>query len=114
MQPLDAALDRTFLKYALMSPPIQASIHAKATGATVLGIKASLLKTVKIWYPKERAAQLRLVGLISAVEDEASVLRSLASRKLAALDELKKSLLHQAFTGQLTAKTTDKQLAEVA
>lgn len=114
MQPQDAALDCTFLKYALMSPPIQASIHAKGTGATVLGIKASLLKTVQIWYPKVRAEQLRLVGLISAVEDEASVLASLASRKLAALDELKRSLLHQAFTGQLTAKTTDQQLEAVA
>lgn len=114
MQPQDAALDRTFLKYALISPPIQASIHAKATGATVLGIKASLLKTVQIWYPKARAEQLRLVGLISAVEDEASVLRSLASRKLSAIDELKKSLLHQAFTGQLTAKSADQQLEAVA
>jgi hypothetical protein len=35
-------------------------------------------------------------------------------RKLSALDELGKSLLHQAFTGQLTAKSTDKQVAKVA
>jgi len=34
-------------------------------------------------------------------------------RKLTAQDELKKSLLHQAFTGKLTAKTTDKQLEAV-
>ena len=30
------------------------------------------------------------------------------------VDELKKSLLHQAFTGALTSKSTDKQVAEVA
>jgi hypothetical protein len=34
--------------------------------------------------------------------------------KLTALDELKKSLLHQAFTGALTAKSTDKQMEMVA
>jgi type I restriction enzyme S subunit len=114
MQPLEATLDRTFLKYALMSPPIQASIHAKGTGATVLGIKASLLKTVHIWYPIGLGEQQRLVGLISAIEEEASVLGSLAVRKLAALDELKKSLLHQAFTGELTAKSTYRELEAVA
>ena len=114
MQPLDSSLDRTFLKYALMSPPIQESIHARGTGATVLGIKASLLKTVSIWYPRGIEEQKRIASLISALEAEADVLSDLAVRKVAALDELQKSLLHQAFTGELTAQTTDKQLAEVA
>lgn len=41
-------------------------------------------------------------------------LAELGAQKLIALDELKKSLLHQAFTGALSAKATDKQLAEVA
>ena len=36
------------------------------------------------------------------------------TRKLAALDELKQSLLHQAFTGALTARTADQQLAAAA
>lgn len=41
-------------------------------------------------------------------------LHSVYERKLAALDELRKSLLHQAFTGALTTKAADKQVAEVA
>ena len=114
MQPLNSSLDRTFLKYALMSPPIQDSIHAKGTGATVLGIKASLLKTVPIWYPRSIAEQKRIADVISAIEAETDVLSGLAAQKLAALDELKKSLLHQAFTGALTAKSTDQQLEAVA
>ena len=114
MQPLNSSLDRTFLKYALMSPPIQDSIHVKGTGATVLGIKASLLKTVPIWYPRSIAEQKRIADVISAIEAETDVLSGLAAQKLAALDELKKSLLHQAFSGALTAKSTDKQLEAVA
>lgn len=114
MQPIDASLDRAFLKYALMSPLIQDSIQAKGTGATVLGIKASLLKTVLIWYPRDIEEQRRMVGRINAIEEEAAALASLSAQKLLALDDLKKSLLHQAFTGQLIAKSTDKQVAEVA
>jgi type I restriction enzyme S subunit len=45
MQPDHAKLDSTFLKYMLLSAPIQHRIRAKGTGATVQGIKASLLKT---------------------------------------------------------------------
>ena len=41
-------------------------------------------------------------------------LTDLQVRKLAALDELKRSLLHQAFSGGLTAKSTDRQVAETA
>jgi type I restriction enzyme, S subunit len=114
MQPLDTSLDRGFLKYALMSPAVQASIQAKGTGATVLGIKASLLRTVPIWYPREVEEQTRLVELMSAVEDGADALCSISTQKLLALDLLKKSLLHQAFTGALTVKSTNRQVAEVA
>src|SRR5258708_31606806 len=48
MQPEVTRLDRTFLKYLLLSEPVQKRIHAKGTGATVKGIKASLLKRIEI------------------------------------------------------------------
>ena len=38
-------LDSRFVKYLLMSQSVQQRIHAKGTGATVKGIKASLFKT---------------------------------------------------------------------
>ena len=41
-------------------------------------------------------------------------LEAVYERKLATLNELKKTLLHQAFNGALTAKSTDKQLEAVA
>lgn len=58
--------------------------------------------------------QRQLIGRMSDVAEARSCLETALTRKLSALDELKKSLLHQAFTGQLTAKTTDKQLEAVA
>ena len=38
---------------------------------------------------------------IDALHQQSQTLQSLAQRKLAALDELKQSLLQQAFSGQL-------------
>ena len=45
--------------------------------------------------------QKKAVTQLDALSAETRRLESIYERKLAALDELKKSLLHQAFTGQL-------------
>ena len=46
LQPHDSMLDRTFLKYLLLSAHAQERIREHDTGATVQGIKASLLKQI--------------------------------------------------------------------
>lgn len=101
MQPNATKLDSTFLKYLLLSPPVQQRIRDKGTGATVQGIKASLLKQIEISFPQALTAQKQIVGTLDALREETQRLESLYQRKLAALDELKQSLLHQAFSGQL-------------
>jgi type I restriction enzyme S subunit len=45
--------------------------------------------------------QKRLVQKLVALADMTQILESLCRRKLAALDELKQSLLHRAFNGDL-------------
>ena len=45
--------------------------------------------------------QQRIVETLDNLEIETQRLESIYQRKLAALDELKKSLLHQAFSGSL-------------
>jgi type I restriction enzyme S subunit len=101
MQPENTKLDRTFLKYLLLSGPIQQRIRAKGTGATVLGIKASLLKLVEISFPKTLGEQRQIVEKLDGISEETECLAILCERKLAALEDLKRSLLHQAFSGQL-------------
>lgn len=101
MQPQQDRLDSTFLKYLLLSQPVQQRINAKGTGATVKGIKASLLKTIQIAFPKSLKEQELLVRELDILREETENLKLIYQRKLDALDELKKSLLHQAFTGQL-------------
>lgn len=101
MQPDASKIDSTFLKYLLLSQPIQQRINAKGTGATAKGIKASLLRTIEISFPKSLTEQRQVVAQLNGLSGETKHLDSLYRRKLAALDELKESLLHQAFTGQL-------------
>ncbi len=102
MQPNAAKLDSTFLKYLLLSQPVQQRIRTKGTGATVQGIKASLLKLIEISFPKSLTTQEEIVNRLDDLREETQRLARLYERKLAALSALKKSLLHQAFTGQLT------------
>lgn len=52
--------------------------------------------------------ELRLaVAKFDALSDETQRLESLYQQKLTALDDLKRSLLHQAFSGQLTERSVD-------
>ena len=101
MQPNAAKLDSTFLKYLLLSQPVQQRIRTKGTGATVQGIKASLLKLIEISFPKSLTTQEEIVSKLDDLREETQRLARLYVRKLAALEALKKSLLHQAFTGEL-------------
>ena len=45
--------------------------------------------------------QESIVSTLSGLDEETQRLESLYQQKLAALDELKKSLLHRAFSGEL-------------
>lgn len=101
MQAEPRHLDSTFLKYALLSPPVQGRIREKATGATALGIKASLLKKVLISYPASLVAQKAVAERCTSLEEQSDGLEAVVEQKLAALDELKKSLLYHAFAGEL-------------
>ena len=101
MQPDAAKLDSAFLKYLLLSQPVEQRIRTKGTGATVQGIKASLLRTIDVSFPNTLAEQEAIVAKLHGLTTETQHLESLYQQKLAALAALKKSLLHQAFTGAL-------------
>lgn len=94
-------LDRRFCRFLLMSPPIQRLIHAKGTGATVKGIKASLLRTVDLWFPQSLSDQKALVSRLELIEESAARLQQTNSAKTRAFDQLRQSMLSEAFSGRL-------------
>ena len=99
--------------YLLCSEPVQTQIRAKTYGTALMQINIGDLRKIVVAFPPQEK-QAALVEQLDAIQEAADQLTNVYESKLAALDELKKSLLHQAFTGALTAKFIDKQVAEGA
>ena len=83
MQPDPATLNSTFLRYLLLSQPAQHRIHVKGTGATVKGIKASLLKTIEISFPKSLNKQEKIISKLDSLDTETQRFESIYQQKLA-------------------------------
>lgn len=71
------------------------------TGAAQPKLNQRALNSIPIPIPKTIEEQERVVESLQSAQAETQALESIYCQKLAALDELKKSLLHQAFTGKL-------------
>ncbi len=86
--------------YLISSEPVQSQIRAKTYGAALMQINIRDLRVISLSIPplKEQAA---IGAKLDDLQEETQRLESVYQRKLAVLDELKKSLLHQAFSGLL-------------
>jgi type I restriction enzyme, S subunit len=72
----------------------------EGTGATVQGVKLPFIKSLPINIPIF-SEQTKVAGNLIKLTKEIQRLEVLYQRKIACLDELKKSLLQQAFAGEL-------------
>lgn len=70
-------------------------------GATISRLYNDNLRQIKISFPESLHEQHSIAVQIDALNEETQRLESLYQRKIAALDALKKSLLHQAFSGNI-------------
>ena len=64
-------------------------------------ISYSTIKNIVIRFPAEKSIQKEYAEKFERLESRTRYLESIYQRKLTALDELKKSLLHKAFSGEL-------------
>ena len=87
--------------YLLRSEPVQAQIRAKTYGTALMQINIGDLRKIVVAFPPLEQ-QAALVERLDAIQDAADQLTDVYTRKLASLDELKRSLLHQAFSGGLS------------
>ena len=93
---------------------VRAEIHASASGVKVRHTSPSKIGAVRVAFPTTVTDQRQVASTLAKLAIECDQLVSVYERKLAALDKLKKVLLHQAFTGELTAKSTEEQLEAAA
>jgi type I restriction enzyme S subunit len=102
MNPAPDRMVTEFLYYQMRCPSLRREITGRAQGAnpTMKKISNGSVKTLPIAVPSI-AAQHAIVETLNALTTETQRLESIYQQKLTALEELKKSLLHQAFTGAL-------------
>ena len=87
-----------FIEYLLQS--FKARIQALGKGSAQANINMGTFENERFPFPPV-AEQKQIVEKLDALSEETQRLARLYEQKLAALEALKKSLLHQAFTGQL-------------
>ena len=94
----DSKAVNKFVLYLLES--FKAHLQSQGKGSAQDNINVGTFERQSFPFP-ERAVQCEIVAMLDSLVEETKRLESLYQRKLAALDALKKSLLHQAFSGQL-------------
>lgn len=86
--------------YYLLQGKMELLLGLVSRGATVHRIVTDQIREIHFYLPS-LSTQNEIVSQIDSLSEETSRLTSLYNQKLSALEDLKKSLLHQAFTGKL-------------
>jgi type I restriction enzyme S subunit len=89
-----------FLFLQIMGPRFQSAIQAASSGTTVPIVNKSRFCDLAIVAPP-LSQQHVIVKRLTQIRQGFALMRQIQLNKNTALDELKASLLHQAFTGQL-------------
>jgi type I restriction enzyme S subunit len=96
----NATTDSSWLTYALRSPQVFRQATIGSTGAAQKTVSLGVLRNLQL--PKVKLAEQKQIATkLDSLSEETQRLARLYERKHAALEALKKSLLHQAFTGAL-------------
>jgi type I restriction enzyme S subunit len=94
------ALLHEYLFFFLQSPQLKRHFAQTQSGAALQQFTIKMLSAVVVAHPT-LSVQQRMVAQFEKTSAETQRLESIYQKKLATLEALKKSLLHQAFTGQL-------------
>jgi type I restriction enzyme S subunit len=90
-----------FLLYFINSPVAKYQFNKRLKGSGVPNLHLQEIREVTISFPRSLAEQNSIVSKLDALSSETQRLESIYQQKLASLEALKKSLLNQAFRGQL-------------
>ncbi|MGY3855604.1 restriction endonuclease subunit S [Aeromonas aquatilis] len=90
-----------FFFHVFNTQAVRQAIHESASGAKVRHTSPTKIGAVTVAFPASIEEQKAIVATLDTLTIETQRLESLYQRKIAALDELKQSLLQQAFSGHL-------------
>lgn len=90
-----------YLCHFLKSSKARRAMIEGGNGVNIKSLNQTTLSSLLIAFPVLQAEQQTVVDNLNELGNETQRLEAIYQQKLAALDELKKSILHQAFSGQL-------------
>jgi type I restriction enzyme S subunit len=94
----ESIANNKFLEYQLQS--LKARLQAQGKGSAQDNINMGTFENQLFSFPSVKV-QSKIVLTLDALREETQRLESVYQQKLASLEELKKSLLHEAFSGRL-------------
>ncbi len=105
-------LNQEFGYYLLISNYVQKQIRAKTYGAALMQINIGDLRKILTPYPSLKEQQA-IVRQLDALRAETQKLEAVYQKKIADLEELKKSILQKAFSGGLNLDFKDSQITKI-
>ena len=104
LTPSDGSSSR-FIYYQMLTKKFQRKVVRASGQATLPIINKSKWSALTIWLPPKVAEQNKIAAELGVLAEKTQRLSRIYERNLAHLAELKQSILHKAFTGELTAGT---------
>lgn len=93
-----------FFSHQFNTKKFRAAVQESASGVKVRHTSPNKLGAVPVCFPATKAEQEELANKLNGLQIETQRLERIYQKKLAALTELKRSILQKAFTGKLTAE----------
>ena len=90
-----------YLAFLILSKKVQKQLLSHSTGATVQHINMKDIRAFKIYNLPTLKEQVKVINGIDGISAETKKLETIYQQKIDDLEELKKSLLQKAFSGQL-------------
>lgn len=96
-----------FISYFFQTKTYWDKINTGISGSAQGGFNATKLGELEFHFPKLKEAQQIIVHQLDALRIETQKLEAIYQKKLDDLEELKKSILQKAFSGELTRKEVE-------
>jgi len=101
LKPKHDVVFNSYLEHFLNAPFAREQARKRTRGMANKNLVIADIKEIEIHYPRSLRDQRAIVAKLELLSAETQRLESIYQQKLAALEALKKSLLHRAFSGQL-------------
>lgn len=101
-----------FLFHLFNTDYFRSKVQETASGLKVRHTSPKKMQSIPVWIPSDLIEQGSIANKLFKIKEQSIELEKIYSEKLMQLDELKKSILQKAFSGELTKNTSSEMVYE--